>query len=483
MALQSLVPTPERVRRALTIFLSIVSIGIFSFAVSLGDSPDPDAGEREDIPLTHCEIDINPLNFSTGPPNERTGAPGEQTCVDFCHSTNALNTPGGTLTLTAPSEYLPGETINITIDRERAGQKRWGFEMTVLDAANNPVGVLVVVDPVRTQKSTAPSGREYLKHTSTGTDAGTNDVAPGWAVSWTAPAIGAGDVTFYVASNAANFDGSTLGDFIRTNSITVTEALDTDGDGLTDSQETAIGTNPGLADSDSDGVDDLTEVGDPGSPTDSDSDGTIDALDPDDDGDTVPTLVELANGDTDSDGVPDYLDTDDDGDGVETIDEDTGGNGDPTDDDTDTDGTPDYLDLDDDGDGIDTPDEDISGDGDPTNDNTDGDGLPNYLDDDDDGDGILTIDDACPLVPNPCPTTCCDTAGDADNSGSVTIGDVTFLISRIFSGGPAPDCCEEGDADGSGSINIGDVTYLIGRIFSGGPAPVCGPEGMLCGAN
>lgn len=72
---------------------------------------------------------------------------------------------------------------------------------------------------------------------------------------------------------------------------------------------------------------------------------------------------------------------------------------------------------------------------------------------------------------------CCDTAGDADNSSAITIGDVTFLIARIFGGGPAPVCQDEGDADGSNTITIGDVTYLIARIFSGGPAPVCGTTG------
>lgn len=72
---------------------------------------------------------------------------------------------------------------------------------------------------------------------------------------------------------------------------------------------------------------------------------------------------------------------------------------------------------------------------------------------------------------------CCQTAGDADNSGSVSIGDVTFLIARIFSGGPAPSCNDEGDANGDNGLTIGDVTYLIAHIFSGGPAPVCGTTG------
>lgn len=65
--------------------------------------------------------------------------------------------------------------------------------------------------------------------------------------------------------------------------------------------------------------------------------------------------------------------------------------------------------------------------------------------------------------------------GDADNSNSITIADVTYLIARIFSGGPAPVPEGAGDADGSGSLTIADVTYLIARIFGGGPPPEC-PE-------
>jgi hypothetical protein len=61
--------------------------------------------------------------------------------------------------------------------------------------------------------------------------------------------------------------------------------------------------------------------------------------------------------------------------------------------------------------------------------------------------------------------------GDADASGAVDIDDVVYLISYIFSGGPAPDPVESGDADCSGGIDIDDVVYLIAYIFSGGPEP------------
>jgi hypothetical protein len=61
--------------------------------------------------------------------------------------------------------------------------------------------------------------------------------------------------------------------------------------------------------------------------------------------------------------------------------------------------------------------------------------------------------------------------GDAYASGAVDIDDVVYLISYIFSGGPAPDPVESGDADCSEGIDIDDVVYLIAYIFTGGPEP------------
>lgn len=105
-------------------------------------------------------------------------------------------------------------------------------------------------------------------------------------------------------------------------------------------------------------------------------------------------------------------------------------------------------------------------------------------------DAVPTIFDNCALNITPDTTSggvivsgsCCNIAGDADNSGSVNIGDVTFLIARIFSGGAAPLCCEQADVDFGGTVSIGDVTYLIAHIFGGGPNPICGPVGVSCGA-
>lgn len=123
--------------------------------------------------------------------------------------------------------------------------------------------------------------------------------------------------------------------------------LDSDKDGLPDSLELALGTNPMKWDSDGDSVIDSVEVGtDRNKPLDSDQDGIINALDKDDDNDGIPTRQEDAdkngtarNDDTDRDGVPNYQDANDDGDSLLTRDE--GG----VNKDSDNDGVPDYLDI------------------------------------------------------------------------------------------------------------------------------------------
>ncbi|MEN0063760.1 MAG: hypothetical protein AAGA48_16525, partial [Myxococcota bacterium] len=91
--------------------------------------------------------------------------------------------------------------------------------------------------------------------------------------------------------------------------------FDRDGDGLTNFEEELVMTDPADVDTDNDGFTDGFEVGNPLKPRDTDNDGIIDALDEDDDGDTIPTVVE-GPFDTDGDGVLDPYDVDSDDDGV-----------------------------------------------------------------------------------------------------------------------------------------------------------------------
>jgi hypothetical protein len=183
----------------------------------------------------------------------------------------------------------------------------------------------------------------------------------------------------------ADSDGDGIPNFIDHADAGGADA-DPDEDGLTSGFEISLGLSPLLADSDSDGLLDGQEVAQGQSPApDTDNDGFINALDPDDDGDTIPTererfdVARLSDNpelpfDTDRDGDPNWLDADSDGDGLPDARE---ANLDPLGDPRDTDrgGSPDYLDTDSDDDGV--PDR-AEGSAD-----TDGDGVPNWLDPDD----------------------------------------------------------------------------------------------------
>ena len=204
--------------------------------------------------------------------------------------------------------------------------------------------------------------------------------------------------------------------------------LDSDDDGLTDTDEAALGTDPRDADSDDDGLLDGEETS-PGA--DSDNDGLIDALDPDSDNDGVGDGTEAGvtepgpdtdpaaghfTPDADPSTTTDPLDADTDDGGVKDGVEDPNGNGrvdegerdpnDPADDvagsrDSDGDGIPDDVetkwgldpnDDDSDNDGISDGDEWGRVGGDPRD--TDGDGTPDVLDLDSDNDTILDSDEA-----------------------------------------------------------------------------------------
>ena len=105
--------------------------------------------------------------------------------------------------------------------------------------------------------------------------------------------------------------------------------VDSDGDGLTDDEEDALGTDPNNADSDGDFISDAFEVGDDlENPIDTDGDGTIDALDDDSDEDGVSDADEAGDEDlttepvdTDGDGTPDFRDLDSDDDEVTDADD------------------------------------------------------------------------------------------------------------------------------------------------------------------
>jgi uncharacterized protein (TIGR02145 family) len=78
--------------------------------------------------------------------------------------------------------------------------------------------------------------------------------------------------------------------------------------------------------------------------------------------------------------------------------------------------------------------------------------------------------------------------GDVNNSGTINILDVTYLINYIYKGGPDLDCGTPfagmcGDADNSGIVNLLDITYLISFLYSDGPEPDCEKTGTVTDAE
>ncbi len=183
------------------------------------------------VEKTHANI--------AGPPAARSGAPGELSCVE-CHNATA---GAGQFTITAPTNYTPGQTYSIQVRNTTSDttRKRWGFQMTSLGTGGT-AGSFTNINATTQLKSSASTGRTYIEHTSAGTYINQTGGAV-WSFNWTAPATNIGTVTFYAAGMQANNDGSESGDqtYLKTAVIqpAVTVAAthvvsDFDGDGKTD---------------------------------------------------------------------------------------------------------------------------------------------------------------------------------------------------------------------------------------------------------
>ena len=63
--------------------------------------------------------------------------------------------------------------------------------------------------------------------------------------------------------------------------------------------------------------------------------------------------------------------------------------------------------------------------------------------------------------------------GDANGDGIVNVGDIVYLVSYLYKGGPGPTPMEAGDANCDGITNVGDIVYLVSYLYKGGPPPAC----------
>jgi len=90
---------------------------------------------------------------------------------------------------------------------------------------------------------------------------------------------------------------------------------------------------------------------------------------------------------------------------------------------------------------------------------------------------LLFLGSLCVQSALPCE---CPMPGDVDNSGTLNVSDLTYLVAYLFAGGPDPavdsDCPSDnrGDVDCSMAVNVSDLTYFVAHLFQGG-VPPCNP--------
>jgi hypothetical protein len=162
--------------------------------------------------------------YSSNPPTKRTSAPGESTCAS-CHGT--LNDGAGTLTIAAPTTFMPGQTYSITVTLAHTGKLCWGFSMTALHKADNSMaGSFVNTTPLTgTQTS---SGKIYVNQITSSSDGSYGGSAGpvNWTFHWVAPpdAAGADTVIFYASGVTADWSGDAdSGDPVYTKTAMATE--------------------------------------------------------------------------------------------------------------------------------------------------------------------------------------------------------------------------------------------------------------------
>ena len=249
------------------------------------------------------------------------------------------------------------------------------------------------------------------------------------------------------------------------------QAVDTDGDGLSDVAEMALGTSLSNPDTDYDGHSDYWEVFVGGDPLDR-VDRDLLPSDEDLDNDGIPdvyegSIYELFR-DADSDGMSDALESgfpDSDNDGIvdELTDENFNGIPDVAETglplrDTDGDGVPDFRDGDSDQDGIRDQHEYAVASSSPGLTNPidpDGDGLINSIDLDSDGDGVFDIVEAAPrsrfdqtVFQDLDADGKLDELQDRDADGIMDHVDTDFVLEPFT------------DDDGDGIVDFADLDYL-----------------------
>jgi uncharacterized protein (TIGR03437 family) len=179
---------------------------------------------------------------ASGPDPGLAGVPGEGGTCAACHGNRTTNTQGGSVKVAFDNGtmYAPGQVQHLVVTVADPTARRWGFELTArlanststqaggFKSTDSTTQVLCTSTNFRTVQSnttgtcSTSAPLMYVEQTLSGTRLGTTGSVT-FAFDWTPPATAVGNVTFYVAANAANGNNQDdAGDHVYTATYTLT---------------------------------------------------------------------------------------------------------------------------------------------------------------------------------------------------------------------------------------------------------------------
>ena len=151
---------------------------------------------------------------STEPFPGSNGVPNGASCeIGGCHVSSAPDYNRGSVAIEGlPSQWLPNTTYNLTVVVQRPAAARFGFQLSSLFAGTGrQAGTLSAGESVVTVFTYYADNLQYAQHNNAPFASGQRR----FLVNWKSPATTVGgDVTFYVAGNAANGNLDRTGDAI-----------------------------------------------------------------------------------------------------------------------------------------------------------------------------------------------------------------------------------------------------------------------------
>jgi uncharacterized protein (TIGR03437 family) len=206
------------------------------------------------IPFLLWAHDYGPDPGYSGVPKDQNGA----TCANSqCHvgtANDPKNTGSVSVAFPNGQNYVPGVKQHLVVTIADPAQRAWGFQLTARLASNTATqagnfeftdaNTLLMcskadftgfsaqcknaaTDSCVSASTTCPASfpLQFIEHSETGFLAGKGHTgSQTFEFDWTPPATAQGNITVYVAGNAANADGTERGDHIYTTNYTLTPA-------------------------------------------------------------------------------------------------------------------------------------------------------------------------------------------------------------------------------------------------------------------